>query len=539
MRYTLPVLILSIGATAQQPAEQSPLILKSTTRLVQVSVIATQKGSPAEGLKREDFTITDNGKPQQIALFSVDSSGALPAAAQPLPPGTFTNMLEQKSGAPSSITILLLDSMNTRFEDQAYAKQQIVRYLKTIQPDDRIGLYVLGGGLRILHDYTTDSKALLEKLASYRGENLPNLRASEPGASDTDTLQLDAWLNNRGGSMGAERDFYMANRVLGTLRSLQFIADHLARVPGRKNLIWVSGGFPLTLGFDNIAEFRDPARDQRTFNDEITQCVRAMNNANLAVYPVDAGGLMTDPRFSAASRFAPDLTVRSLAPSVQNQETMRELADRTGGRAYYNTNDLSKAIRDAVGDTKLTYTLGYYPSDDKLDGKFHKINIKVDRPGVSMRYRKGYFDLPEQPQNDAARKIELRDAVYSPLDASEIGLTVQLQPGDPAKPNTLTFIARIEPKGVSLQPLRDRWAGKIDILWVQKDDRGRQYNAQDDTLEMRLSQPNYQKLTREGLAYRRAVERAPRATQLRIVVRDAASGAVGSVTVPFSQLAQR
>ena len=93
-----------------------------------------------------------------------------------------------------------------------------------------------------------------------------------------------------------------------------------------------------------------------------------------------------------------------------------------------NTNDLAKAIRAAVNDTSVTYTIGYYPSDDQLDGKFHTIKIKVDKPGVSMRYRKGYFNLPEQPQNDAARKTELSNAVFSPLDATEIGLTVQGHP---------------------------------------------------------------------------------------------------------------
>ncbi len=342
---------------------------------------------------------------------------------------------------------------------------------------------------------------------------------------------IDAWMQGRGGASGAEADFFTKNRVRGTLRAIQFIADHLARVPGRKNLIWLSGGFPLTLGFESIAAMTDPSRDHETFTREITECIRAVNNANLAIYPVDARGLMVDPRFNAENRSA-NFKVPQRAPGQREQESMQELASRTGGRAFMNTNDLSKAIRAAVNDTSVTYTIGYYPSDDQFDGTFHTIKVKVSRPGVSMRYRKGYFDLPEQPQNDAARKTELADAVFSPLDATEIGLTVERKPVG-AQPGVYEYALRVDPKGVSLQQQGDRWAGQLDVLFVQKDNRGRQYNGEDSKVSMRLTEPNYRKLSTEGIVFRRNVTRVMRATELRIVVRDAASGSVGSVTVPF------
>jgi VWFA-related protein len=535
--WTICLAGLIANAQSTPPVAQAPLVLKSTTRLVQVSVIVTKKGEPFAGLKKEDFTVLDNGKPQQVGLFSMESSGKLPAAPKPLPPNTYTNRLEQKASSPSGITIILLDSLNSRFEDRAYTRNQIVKYLKTIQPEDRIGLYTLGRGIRVLHDYTADSSELLAKLAKYKGENLPDLAAGEPSGMGSDALQLDSWLNGRGGASGAEADFYTVNRVQGTLRALQFIADHLARVPGRKNLIWLSGGFPLTLGFDNIGEFMDPRREHRTFSDEITQCVRAMNNANLAIYPVDARGLMVDPRFSAANRTI-DLKTPQPPPGRKEQDSMEELASRTGGRAYFNTNDLAKAIHDSVADTRLTYTLGYYPSDDKFDGKFHSIKIKVDQPGISLRYRKGYFDLPEQPQNEAARKVELRNASFSPLDATEIGLVAQWRPTDPAKPGFLSLVMQIEPRGISLEHQNDRWAGKLDILFVQKDEHGKQYNGQDDTLELRLTEPNYRKAITDGLIYQRQVPRAPRGKEMRVIVRDAASGAVGSLTMPFPDAAK-
>ena len=212
---------------------------------------------------------------------------------------------------------------------------------------------------------------------------------------------------------------------------------------------------------------------------------------------------------------------------------MQELASRTGGRAYYNTNDFRSAIRDAVQDARVTYTIGFYPADEKFDSKFHEIKLSVRRPGVNLRYRKGYFDLPERPQDDKTRKAELRDAVWSPLDASALGLIVQAVPtGGP--PNGLDVAIKLERNGIGLEPRGERWLGRLDFLFVQKDDRGREYNGVSDTLELRLLQPNYEKLGRDGLVYRKAVTRALEAKTLRVVVRDAASGSIGSVTIPLN-----
>jgi len=406
-------------------AQDAPVILKSTTRLVQISVVAQdKKGAPVADLTKADCQIRDNGKPQQISAFSVESNGKLPSAPPKLPANFFTNELEQRPGTPSSVTVILLDGLNTKWEDQAYAKAQVVKFLQTIHPEDRVGIYTLGRGLRVLRDFTTDSSALLDRLKRFSGQNLPDLAASEPIVMDNESLALNSWLSGGGGS-GAEADFYTVNRVVGTLRSIEFIANHLARLPGRKNLIWVSGGFPLDIGFDSVEAFSDPSREHRTFSAEIDRTVRAVNNANLAIYPVDARGLVADARFSAANQKI-DLSPKlSMWPIVKNQETMRELASRTGGRAYYNTNDLKDAIRDAIGDSPVTYTIGYYLASENFDGKFHKLEVKVtDRAGLNLRYRKGYFDEPERPRDEKLRKAELRDAVFSPLDASAIGLMV-------------------------------------------------------------------------------------------------------------------
>ncbi len=524
---------------AQQTADQPPVVLKSTTRLVQVSVIAQDgKGQPVTDLKKEDFRIKVNGREQPIKIFSMDSSGALPKGEEKLPPDVYTNRLAVNPGQQSSVTIILLDTLNTRWADQVYAKAQVIRYLRTLQPEDHIGLYTLGSSLRVLHDYTADSAELLNRLEILKGKALPDMSSKEPtDAMHGDALLLDALQRGAGGASPAERSFYTTQRIIGTLKAIEFIANHLAKTPGRKNLIWVSGGFPLEIGFDNAAAWRNPQIDQRTFTDEVSETVRAVNDANMAVYPVDARGLMVASTYNAETRGnARGMTKAPAMVGVKNQQTMEELASRTGGHAYYNSDDLAKAIHTAVDDSRVTYMLGFYPVDESFDGKFHKIEVQmVERKGVHLRYRKGFFDLPELPQDEKARKTELADAAWSPLDASGIGIAAKIV-NSKTKPGSMEIVLAIDSTEVSLENQAQRWVGRLDVLFVQKDNGGNQYNGLDDTINLNLTAESYQKFVKNGFVYAKQVDRADRAKTIRIVVRDSASGAIGSITVPLAKI---
>jgi VWFA-related protein len=552
----IPLVFATIGGllVAQQPAphteqpsEQAPVVLKSTTRLVQVSVIAQDgKGQPIADLKKDDFRIKVNGKDQPIKVFSVDSSGALPHGEAQLPPNVFTNRLEVKPGQQASVTIILLDELNTKWADQVQAKAQVIRYLRTLQPSDHIGLYVLQSSLRVLHDYTADASELLSRLEALKGKDLPDLTSNEPtDAMHGDALMLDALQRGMGATSPAERAFYTTNRILGTLKAIEFIANHLAKTPGRKNLIWVSGGFPLTIGMNSFAQIRNPQIEQRQFTEEITETVRAVNDANMAIYPVDARGLMVSSAFDASRSGGGGgggrggRGGRPPAPVGQaSHDTMDELASRTGGHAYYNTNDLAKAIHDAIDDSRVTYMLGFYPVEESFDGQFHKIEVQVvDRKGVHLRYRKGFFDLPEYPQDEKARKTELADAAWSPLDASGIGLAVRIVPS-PTKPDSLEIVVVIDSTQVSLEHQTERWVGRMDVLFIQHDNAGNQYNGLDDTINLNLSADSYQKFMKNGFVYSKTIDRAERAKTIRIVVRDSASGAIGSITVPLAKISQ-
>jgi VWFA-related protein len=484
VRYPISILlVLSFTTRGQDP------IIRATTRMVQINVIVTKHGNePVQGLKKEDFQVFDNGKQQEIRQFSEEARGILPSSGEPLPAGTFTNQLEQRPGTPSAVTAILLDGINTKFDDQSYARLQVIRFLKQIQPEDRIAIYTIDThGLRVLHDYTRDSADLVAKLAQYKGDFLPDVAGQ---SSISDSL-LGGWLGSGGGS--AERAFYLNNRIQSTFKAIEIIANNLATLPGRKSLIWVSAAFPLQIGLLNppgpiggagslptasrsstpvpapgvtARSFPSGLREQRTWSSEADRTIRALNNANLAIYPVDARGLVAS---ASGNRL------------YNSQSTMLELAGRTGGRAFVNTNDISGAIRTAVEDSAVTYTLGFYPQNDKFDNSFHTLKVKLpDFSHLNLRYRRGYLDQDAPPQDEKVRKAELADAVWSPMDANAIGLRATLKQTNEG----IDVSLRVDPKSILLDPQGDRWAGKLDLLFVQKEAHGRQLSGVDDTLSM-------------------------------------------------------
>ena len=534
---TTALALWAASLSAQMP---EPL-LRTTTRLVQINVIVTKHGGASvPGLKKEDFQVFDNGKRQEIRQFSEETRAIL-ATAAPLPQGTFTNQIEQRSGTPAAVTAILLDGVNTRFSDQANARQQVIRFLKQIQPEDRIAIYTLDSrGLRVLHDYTMDSSDLVAKLAKYPGD----IAADVTGQSEVSDL-LGGWLTGSGSSF--ERSFFLNERIQLTLNAIEFIANNLGTLPGRKNLIWVSAAFPLQIGFLNTSgsgggrggmstgarggaggaggaggrSFPSGNQEQRDWTAETDRAVRALNNANLAIYPVDARGLVA----SASSRIASRV--------YRNQATMEDLAGRTGGRAFINTNDIAGAIRTAVEDSSVTYTLGFYPQNDKFDNSFHTLKVKLmEFPHLDLRYRHGYLDQTAPAQDEKLRRAALADSVVSPLDANGIGLraTVRLTGAG------FDLNLRVDPKSIQLDPQGDRWAGKLDLLFVEMDAHGKQVYGVDDTLSMELRQPNYERLQQEGLLYHRLIPRDVKASELRVIVRDTATGALGSITAPFNDI---
>jgi len=547
----------------KEPAKQQGLVLRSTTRLVEVSVVVQdKKGNFIRDLKKEDFVLLENGKPQQIRVFFMQAKNEGRLAAEELPLGTFSNRYAERPGTRGGVTVILIDCLNTSWGDQVTARSQILNFLQQIQPNDRVALYALTRQLRVLHDFTRDPAPLVRALRAFQGIHMPDLAASVPSlvqelhnqatASAQSPEEAAAALEAIQGIINAlKEEAFNAEktRILVTLGALEAIANHLAGVPGRKNLVWVSGGFPLLSGYleatddgpglntldspysaktassrdirgrrTNIVsppvQFTKHGRGQ-TFSLEFQRAVRALNAASLAVYPVDARGLSTNPNVWA------------------NISTMKDLAADTGGKAYYNRNDVNNSVREAITDSEVSYTLAYYPRELSGDGSYHSIKVKVARPGVVVRHRRGYYDFPEPAPGEPLSKDLLQQTLWSPLDATGLPLEVRAQRNGL---NEIILNLKLDPGKLSLEPQAGARRGEVFVFVSQTDDQGREFKNGSQLIQVVLRDEDYQSAVERGLHFRTAVRMEPLATTLRVVVRDPQSGAMGRVLVPANQI---
>jgi VWFA-related protein len=510
----LVTLALTVCAASAQT--QAPPLFRASTRLVQVSVLVHDKaGHPVAGLAKEDFTVLDAGKPQQIRYFQVNrSESAKPR--RPLPPDTFTNR-PLESGESPNATVILLDSLNTPVRDQQYARAQVLKFLAgQIRPGDRVAVYLLASGrFKVLQDFTSDAARLVAALQRWRGNLSRELDASPPEAvADASIASLDDLDTTLGMGSTIMSDFFTTQRVEMTLATLEMVANHIKYLPGRKNLVWFSAGFPLTIGFDKWGP--GYTGDRRSFGPEVQRTVRALNDANVAMYPVDARGLLPGS---------------PVGPQPRPVDSMLELAARTGGRAFYNTNDLHTAVRVAIDDAAVTYTLAFYPAGEP-DDHFHSIKVTLNnRPGTRLRYRQGYFAFTNRESSEKQKREELERAAWSPLELSAIGASVRYFL--PPKNNKLSLTVVIEPFDLTFDAAEDggetRYHARVDVIFIQRDAGGATLKGQTNTLNLALKPQTYLDTLKNGLRFGHALELEPGARELRVVLRDAPSGNSGSV----------
>jgi VWFA-related protein len=533
----------------QEPSQNSEIpAIKVTTRLVQVNVVVhDKKGEPVGDLTKDDFILLDKGQEQKIQFFSKESSETVPTNTPPLPPGVVSNRYTNfTSGGqshlaplPTALTVILLDGLNTAFTDQHYAKEALIKFLNQIQPGDRVAIYTLTNGLRVLHDFTADTESLLAVLAKHRNQESSALSASSYDDANTGDDNLDAFLDR---SNDAIANFYQARRVETTLSALEAIARHLAGMPGRKNLIWLSGGFPVIVGQNVDGSL---SNDFQTFSDQIQRAMRTINDVGLAIYPVDARGLMgpfaTMPSMSPSSRGGnpnrrgpQPVDQRAQNQMLQTQGTMREIADGTGGRAFINTNDLTGAIRRAMSDARVTYVLAYTPSHDQWDGKFREIKIKLKRPSLEARYRKGYYAYPENPTNPQLRQAILRDAAVTPLQSTGLSLLARVSE-TPSPDNRRTDVRLVMDAGeiATGRNADGKHEATIDLLLIAFDDTGKVLHQVGRTMQLSLDEEQYTQLRKNGIVLDLDSEAPEKSTRVRLIAHDVSSGSVGSIDLPF------
>ena len=453
------LVVISTGAlflSAQQPNTQITPVIRVTTRLVMVDVIAVDKsGKPVSDLKPEDFLLEESGKKQKISIFGVQRPAVGPVASPVLPPNIYSNRSEAQL-APGAITILLVDGLNSPFQNQAFVRQKLIEYVKAQhQPGQRMAVLALGRGLFRLQGFTSDPGLLRAALESWRPESARETSTTPAEVRVTSAPPEPIGLR---GATGAARlqavtsvlNQFMLEQALAayevrvgvTLESLRAIGRMVGGMPGRKNLVWVSAAFPFTLTPEDAAVTYTPTRaddptappplpEENTQGaylqqirqgrvDEIRRTAALLADAQVAIYPVDARGLIGAQQLADASRSGLNAAgllqmgheygtqVQNVGASItENQGVMNDLAQQTGGRAYYNRNDIDSAVALASTDGGTYYNLGYYPDKKKFDGSFRKIKVSVSRPGVELRHRRGFYAIDPTKIDAKQRDAEM------------------------------------------------------------------------------------------------------------------------------------
>lgn len=570
------------AAAPQTPAQPQPesqgtaTVLKVKTRLVVVDVIALDhKGVPVTDLEAKDFTLTEEGKEQTIRSFSFQQPSQAPGQPASLVPITLsanriTNMPRFKTS--SALNILLIDGINVTNINQKYAREEMVKFLAKLPAGQPLAVYAMGGKLRMLQDFTVDP-ALLKAAVKRAKDNALGVRSESSNASDLPpglVEQMPDAMVQQVLRFGQEQAInQMDERVRLTLEQLGALARNLAGYPGRKNLIWLSEAFPnyIVPERTDIGKAVTIAAAQQTvihnYQPQIDFTADALSNAQVAVYPVDAGALVNHDAYSSMSntdssgnylgRSARGGTRQGLGSAqaseisraseavIASHSTMSSVADQTGGKAFYNTNNLEKAIHDSMEDGSTYYTLGYYPENKNWDGRFRKIAVKINRPGVKLHYRQGFFAVePTDPakQDPKILAIDIGSAldINNPISTA-LPFQAVVIPPSPQNGNKVQINFGIDPHAIGFQLKADGLQhASVDCGVRAYSKSGNALNTQGNTFDAALAPEQYQKVMRMIFPCNQTLELPPGDYLLRLAVRDKNNGLIGtangSTTVP-------
>jgi len=555
--------------------EQTPLF-KTQANLVLVDVVVTDKGKPVQGLSESQFHVLEDGKEQKITIFVEHrATDALQAAQAPqLPPGVYSSYPQYT--VTSAANVLLLDALNTPLSDQKYVRQRMLRYLGAIPPGTQIAVFTLASRLRMITGFTTDAASIAKALGPGRGnarkspvfdpdldESLRNIAgiAQVVGASPLTVAEMKQYAADTA-------SFEVDQRMQITMDAMQQLARYLSTIPGRKNLIWFSGSFPATIAPDYLQ--LDPTSAERDYLQMVKRTDELMTRARVAVYPVDARGLLNVPSTDAAE-YRDSTTGEYMSNSAETTHTddsgmisemfsehvtMDQIARDTGGKAFYNTNGIGEALGEAIENGSNYYTLGYVPENRNYKGAFRKIRVGIAGGHYDLQYRQGYFaDTAEAEAKRLPTKIDPMVAAMQvgapPLsqllfevrvlprnDASVKDEPVSAGPaGQMAK--SLKHARRymvdywIDPRSLDHKALPDgKQQTQLEMTEVVYDEEGIRVNYSDGGLTLTQTPQEVQHDLQAGLPMHEQIDLPPGKCYLRVGVHDLLNGRIGTAQIP-------
>ncbi len=577
---------------------------RSNVRIVLLDVVVTDsKDEPVTGLPRNDFEVFEDGKPQTMASFDEHSGlpdiPALTLQAK-LPPNVFSNQPLAKAG--DAANVLLLDSLNTPLSDQSYVHGAMIKYIKGIRPGTRLAIFTLGSRLRFVQGFTGDPAVLMAALNGKKSAGNPELSnllqtSAEQDASHRAIDQIRELQASTGANLQASIDAmtqFQAEttssqtdvRIKTTLEAMQQLSRYLVGIPGRKNVIWFSGSFPLnTLTINSSGPnsvmptgLADPSGVTRDYQYDIAKAANMLAAAQIAIYPIGAEGVEIDPHYDMSGPQPPKIAgvkveqqmTQYQVADLQGGQTQRnsghaamdKLARDTGGEAYYNTNGFNDALDHVLNNGTHYYTLTYSPTNRTMDGGFRNIEVKLTGGKYHLAYRRGYYatDAETRPavQSKAAGD-PLRPLMdHGTPDSTEILYAMgvvpsavqpsSIQPGAHSQlagdnQNLKGAVTRyrvnftVSPEHLTLEPSADGVRhGSIEVTLLGYDRDGSPVNWMVRMLQLTLPPDRFAIVEQKGLFFSLEIDIPPSALYLRSGVYDLGSNKAGTLEIPLGSL---
>jgi VWFA-related protein len=497
---TPPAQTPSGSAPAAAPNSGGAYTIQRTVRLVVLDMVVTDaKGNLITDLRQQDFHVEEAGAPQDIQTFE------LAGAHTPDPQITIDSTADLDHLAPRSpVNIILLDEFNTRFEDMAFARYSLKKYLEK-QPakltSPTILIAVSLEKFTVLRDYTQNKDEILNALESHF--------AAYPWQ-----MQQGAWVGER----------YATAFV-----TLRRVAEAVMGHSGHKNVIWIGRGFPSF----NFARFTPETQDH--IESSVRSCVNILRNARITLYTVDPAGVMVNPNEYGGGPFGND-------PFGGNYQ-FNVLARETGGAALYGRNDVDAEIDTAIRDGAGFYTLTYRPNNPTSEPKkFRRIEVTVDRPGLTVTTRKGYYTVapsaPADPEKPSRRLVSDLVAAESSNMAYD-GVSISLLPS-PTDPDAYTV--HVDGKALTWSPATDTQPRHTDFIMMVTtfDKKGKELkrDARSFGLNAPPTVPPTGRLDR-SVDINYTIAHDPKAVRARFVVRVTSSSRIGTADVELGQTAAK
>jgi len=503
------------GQAAQVQPAQAPAPIRVRVNVVEVRVVVRDEhGKPVANLTREDFQLSDDGKPQTIANFTVETPEVRSAEAAAAPSAGPTEELMPAS-APERFVALVFDDTHLSFADLMYARNSATAFLDGLEPGDRVGLYSISGSVN--HNFTADKDELKKALAGLsshfamvsRQGDCP--KVSYYLANQVDTLQdetafrlivTDALHCAYGDDprMMAQAEMLARNAVqqamsLGQADNNQVYDQLMAIVrwmetkPGRRTVVFISPGVSLT---------NDRTRLQRV--------VEQANRQGIVINTLDARGVFTDSMYSGdnGAPQTPRATALNSQEAKEQMDLLIDLADGTGGTHYLFSNDIAGGLKQLGDEPAITYILTFSPTAAKGDGTFHKLKVGLTgKRHYQIVARNGYYD--EKKPGDSKQQVEeeIRKALYSGTEAVDMPMDLKLAAVKSAteeKKIQISVILSI--KDVAFRKDQDRNCNVLMTSVAIFDDDGNYVMGGEKNLELRLTAPTYEKFLSTGVPLR-------------------------------------